>query len=60
MCTRNIIFIKNKFYKLDKLDLKLIKDIKKIVKYFKILSSRPVPEQKELDSDEKKLFYIYN
>ena len=60
MCIRNIIFIKNKFYKLDKLDLKLIKDIKKIVKYFKILSSRLVPEQKELDSDKKKLFYIYN
>ena len=37
-----------------------MKNIKKIIKYFKILSSRPVPEQKKLDFDKKELSYIYN
>ena len=57
---KDIIFIKNKFYKPDKLDLELVEDVKKIIKYFKILSSRPVLEQEKLDFNKKKLFYIYN
>ena len=60
MCTKDIIFIKNKFYKLDKLNLKLMKDIKKIMKYFKILLSRPVFKQEKSDFDKEKLSYIYN
>ena len=44
MCIKDIIFIKDKFYKLDKLDLGLVENIKKIMKYFEILSSRPVLE----------------
>ena len=60
MHIRDIIFIKNKFYKSDKLDLGFIKNIKKIIKYFKILLSRPVPKQKKLVFNKKKLSYIYN
>ena len=37
-----------------------MKDIEEIVEYFKILLSRPVSEQKELDFDKKELPYIYN
>ena len=58
--TKDIIFIKDKFYKSDKLDLRFVEDIKKIIKYFKILLSRSVSEQKKLDSDEKILPYVYN
>ena len=60
MCTKDIIFVKDKFYKSDKLDLGFVENIKKIIKYFKILSSRPMSEQKESDFDKKILFYIYN
>ena len=60
MCIRDIIFIKNKFYKSDKLDLGFVEDVEKIIKYFKILLSRPVFEQKKLNFDEKELPYVYN
>ena len=60
MYIKDIIFIKNEFYKSDELNLRLIKDIEKIMKYFKILLSRPVFEQKKSDSDKKKLPYVYN
>ena len=60
MRTRNIIFIKDEFYKLDELDLGLVEDIEEIVEYFKILLSRPVFEQKESDFDEEELPYVYN
>ena len=58
--TRDIIFIKDKFYKPDELDLGFIKDVEKIVEYFKILPSRPVSEQEKSNFDKKKLSYIYN
>ena len=60
MYIRDIIFIKDKFYKPDELDLRFIEDVEEIIKYFKILPSRPVSKQKELDSDKKILSYIYN
>ena len=44
MRTRDIIFIKDKFYKSDKLDLGFVKNIIKIIKYFKILSFKSVSE----------------
>ena len=44
MYIRDVIFIKDKFYKLDELDLRFVKDIKKIIKYFKILLFRLVLE----------------
>ena len=37
-----------------------MENIKKIIKYFKILSSRSMSKQKKLDSDKKELPYIYN
>ena len=49
MYIRNVIFIKDKFYKLDKLNLRFIENIKKIVEYFKILLSRSISKQKELN-----------
>ena len=58
--TKDIIFIKNEFYKPDELDLRFVEDIEKIMEYFKILLSRLVSKQKKLDFDEKELFYIYN
>ena len=60
MYIRDVIFIKDKFYKSDKLDLGLIEDVKEIVEYFKILPSRPVFEQKKSDFDEKELSYVYD
>ena len=60
MCTRDITFIKNKFYKPNKLDLRFMEDVEKIMKYFEILLFRPVFEQEELDFDKKILSYIYN
>ena len=60
MCIKDVTFIKNKFYKSDKLNLRFMKNIKEIVKYFKILLSRPVFEQKKSDFNKKKLLYIYN
>ena len=60
MRTKDVIFVEDEFYKPDKLDLGFVEDVEKIVKYFKILPSRPVFEQKESDSDEEVLPYIYN
>ena len=60
MRTRDVIFIKDEFYKPDKLNLGLVKDIEEIIKYFEILLSRPVPEQEKLNSDKKELPYVYN
>ena len=57
---RDVTFIKDKFYKSDKLDLRFMKNIEEIIKYFEILSSRSVPEQKKSDFNKKKLSYIYN
>ena len=57
---RDVIFIKNEFYKLNKLDLGFIKDVEKIMKYFEILLSRSVFEQEESDSDKEELSYIYD
>ena len=60
MCIKDVIFIKNKFYKPDKLDLGFVENVEKIIKYFKILLSRLVPEQKKLNFDEKELSYVYD
>ena len=65
MYIRNVIFIKDEFYKLNKLDLRLMEDIKKIIKYFEILLFRPVSEQKKSDFNKKKLkninlLYMFN
>ena len=61
MCIRNIIFIKDKFYKPDKLDLGFIKDVEKIMEYFEILLSRSVSEQEKSDFNKKNyLIFIIN
>ena len=60
MCIKDIIFIKNEFYKLDELDLRFVEDVKEIMEYFEILLSRSVSEQEELDFNKEELPYIYD